>query len=126
MFYRINDGRVWSIEEAKFVNSFNAEETIALRADGKPGDEAYLKRTLALYGYPIGDELKTDEERAEEARAERNRLISATDFLLMPDYPLEADQLEAVKAYRQALRDVPEQSGFPKTIEWPSKPEVIL
>lgn len=126
MFYRINDGRVWSIEEAKFVNSFNAEETIALRADGKPGDEAYLKRTLALYGYPIGDELKTDEERAEEAHEKRDQLLAETDYLLMPDYPIEAALLEVLKTYRQALRDIPKQSGFPKTIEWPSKPEVIL
>ena len=26
------------------------------------------------------------------------------------------------KTYRQALRDIPTQSGFPETITWPTKP----
>jgi len=30
---------------------------------------------------------------------------------------------EAMTAYRQALRDVPQQEGFPQTITWPTKPE---
>ena len=31
----------------------------------------------------------------------------------MPDYPLDTDKLEEIKAYRQALRDLPQQPGFP-------------
>ena len=69
---------------------------------------------------------KTDAEYdtvlAASARQKRNRLIAATDYLVMPDYPIEPDRLAKVKTYRQALRDVPEQSGFPRTITWPEKP----
>lgn len=68
----------------------------------------------------------SDEEQAEIVRARRNSLIEETDFLLMSDYPISEEALAALKTYRQALRDVPEQTGFPNTIEWPSKPEVIL
>ena len=68
----------------------------------------------------------SDEEQAEIVRARRNSLIEETDFLLMSDYPISEENLALLKAYRQALRDIPEQSGFPKTNEWPSKPEVIL
>lgn len=42
----------------------------------------------------------------------------------MPDYPINAETLEAVKAYRQALRDLPQQEEFPLDVMWPKKPEV--
>lgn len=55
------------------------------------------------------------------ARLERNRLLAATDWSQAVDTP------QAVKtkysAYRQALRDVPQQPGFPDNIQWPVKPE---
>ena len=59
---------------------------------------------------------------ATSARQKRDRLIAATDYLVTPDYPIEPDRLAKVKIYRQALRDIPEQSGFPRTITWPEKP----
>lgn len=55
----------------------------------------------------------TTEELAASLRTERDRRITATDYLVMPDYPLDTDKLEEIKAYRQALRDIPQQSGFP-------------
>ena len=59
---------------------------------------------------------------AASARQKRDRLIAATDYLVTPDYPIEPDRLAKVKIYRQALRDIPEQSGFPLSITWPAKP----
>ena len=59
---------------------------------------------------------------AASARQKRDRLIATTDYLVTPDYPIESDRLAKVKIYRQALRDIPEQSGFPRTITWPEKP----
>ena len=59
---------------------------------------------------------------AASARQKRDRLIAATDYLVTPDYPIEPDRLAKVKIYRQALRDIPEQSGFPRSITWPEKP----
>ena len=68
----------------------------------------------------------TDEEYdtvlAASARQKRDRLIATTDYLVTPDYPIESDRLAKVKIYRQALRDIPEQSGFPRSITWPEKP----
>ena len=43
----------------------------------------------------------------------------------MSDYPIADKDLDLVKVYRQALRDVPGQVGFPRSVEWPEKPEVI-
>lgn len=65
----------------------------------------------------------TNEELAERARGQRDALIAKTDYLLAADYPISAERLEEIKAYRQALRDVPAQEGFPETIVWPTAPE---
>ena len=62
---------------------------------------------------------------ARDVRRERDKRISATDYILMPDYPISDDDREAVKAYRQALRDITKQDGFPIDIVWPEKPEVV-
>lgn len=126
-FYQIADGRIWNVAVARFVDDVPSQaEVIPLRRGGALGDVSYLRRTLEFYGYTVGDELLTDEDRAKAAREKRDHLLAETDYLLMPDYPISSEALVALKTYRQALRDIPEQSGFPKTIEWPSKPEVIL
>ncbi len=52
-------------------------------------------------------------------RAERDRLLSACDYIMMPDYPADETVKTAWAAYRQALRDVPEQEGFPNNVMWP-------
>lgn len=66
-----------------------------------------------------------DEDVANEVRSKRNSLLTATDYLLMPDYPISDTDREAVKAYRQALRDITLQDGFPREVIWPEKPEVV-
>lgn len=63
-------------------------------------------------------------ETADEIRARRDRLLAATDWAVLPDSPLDVQSLEAVKTYRQALRDVPQQEHFPGAITWPRMPEL--
>lgn len=63
-------------------------------------------------------------ETADEIRARRDRLLAATDWAVLPDSPLDAQSLEAVKTYRQALWDVPQQEHFPGAITWPQMPEL--
>ena len=120
--YRLNDGRIWSVAEAKFV-SFVKGSDVVFPAEGIKNALTVerLINCLDFYKYPKG-ELKTDEEYAAEVRAERDRLLVQTDYLAMPDYPLNEDRRAAVLAYRQALRDVPEQAGFPRQIDWPIRP----
>lgn len=67
----------------------------------------------------------TDEEVAEQVRAERDRRIAETDWYMMPDYPADPDTLEVVKSYRKALRDITLQSGFPRDFKWPVVPKVF-
>ena len=66
-----------------------------------------------------------EEELAAQIRTERNRRLAETDWYMMPDYPLDPNNTEEMKAYRQALRDIPEQSGFPKNVQWPVEPQFL-
>ena len=52
-------------------------------------------------------------DTTDEIRARRDRLLAATDWAVLPDSPLDAQSLEAVKTYRQALRMCPNRSVFP-------------
>ena len=60
----------------------------------------------------------------EEARAHRDKLLAETDWTQVLDAPIDAETREAYRAYRQALRDIPEQDGFPESITWPELPSV--
>ena len=60
-----------------------------------------------------------DDRAAAGARDKRNDLLSATDWTAMADAPTQAT---AMTTYRQALRDITSQSGWPTTIIWPTAP----
>jgi hypothetical protein len=69
----------------------------------------------------MSDETKAakDAEQAKAVRSDRDKRLSDTDWTQVADAPVD----KAVWAtYRQALRDVPAQAGFPYDITWPSKP----
>ena len=53
-------------------------------------------------------------------RAERDGLLMNSDWTQVNDAPVDK---AAWATYRQLLRDVPSQEGFPNTITWPVKPE---
>lgn len=59
------------------------------------------------------------DDRWAEVRAERDRRLAASDWTQLPDVP-EATRL-AWTGYRQALRDVTQQSD-PDAIDWPASP----
>lgn len=52
-------------------------------------------------------------------RADRDAILSSTDWWVLPDRTATQEQLD----YRTALRNLPQQEGFPGTVSWPTKPE---
>ena len=55
-------------------------------------------------------------------REMRDAMLKASDFAMMPDYPCSEAERAGWIAYRQALRDITEQAGYPDTIVWPEPP----
>lgn len=76
-------------------------------------------------GYPIAvpPSPATAEQLADEARTQRDTLLAACDWTQMPDSPLSSEQKAAWATYRQGLRDLTEQPGFPENINWPLAPD---
>ena len=64
-------------------------------------------------------------ELADAARQDRDMRLTATDWTQVLDAPIDAATRAAYRAYRQALRDVPEQDGFPGDIDWPEEPATV-
>ncbi len=60
-----------------------------------------------------------DEEKAGQVRADRNSKLKDSDWTQIAD--CTADKT-AWATYRQALRDITAQDGFPWTIDWPEQP----
>lgn len=60
-----------------------------------------------------------DARQADSVRAERNRKLTASDWTQVEDAPVDK---AAWAAYRQGLRDVPSQAGFPWDVTWPVEP----
>jgi hypothetical protein len=77
-------------------------------------------------GYQIIQNPEPDDSMVAEAiRNKRDNLIGETDYYLMPDYPSNPQNLEELKVYRQALRDIPKQGGFPRDVRWPDVPKFL-
>lgn len=60
-----------------------------------------------------------DEAKATEVRQERDVLLMQSDWMASQDRTMTQAQID----YRQALRDITDQAGFPTNVTWPTKPE---
>lgn len=78
----------------------------------------YTKYSVA----DMDDESKAqkDATQAESVRSQRTQLLKDSDWTQVADAPVDKT---AWAAYRQALRDIPSQAGFPWGIQWPTQPE---
>ena len=55
----------------------------------------------------------------EFVRQQRNALLAETDWRFRSDLTPSQEWID----YCQALRDIPQQAGFPDNVTWPKKPE---
>ena len=72
--------------------------------------------------YSESEYIYSDDELADQIRNKRDRLLKATDYYVMPDYPTDSDMLLKVKYYRMLLRDITNQPYFPRGVYWPRNP----
>jgi hypothetical protein len=71
------------------------------------------------------DQMRIDAEQAQarlpdEIRQQRNQLLTASDWTQISDATVDK---QAWATYRQALRDITAQAGFPADVTWPTKPQ---
>ena len=71
------------------------------------------------------EQLETErlERASESARNQRDRLLTETDWVTIRATDTGDPVPTEWQTYRQALRDIPDQTGFPDNVEWPQEPE---
>lgn len=69
------------------------------------------------------DEIAIDTaQKEDDVRFDRNQKLISCDWTQLQDCVLSSELIAAWAKYRQQLRDLPQQQGFPYTVIWPSKP----
>lgn len=113
----LTEFNVVPVEQTDFP-SFN-EQTHYV-SEGTPVNEnGTWKQTWVL------NELSSEEiqvklsGKQKEEREKRDKLLRQSDWTQLSDTPIDT---AAWAVYRQALRDLPSQDGFPYNITWPTKP----
>lgn len=78
------------------------------------------RQAYAIEPMDDAEKQQADSYQAASVRAERNRRLADTDWMVVK--ALEAGQPQdfSVATYRQELRDIPSQPGFPWDIIWPT------
>jgi hypothetical protein len=82
-----------------------------------PEEEAEWDARQAAWAVGENDRL------AEAARKQRDETLAQSDWRAAKAFETGAPLSAEWASYRQALRDIPQQAGFPTNIDWPVKPE---
>ena len=102
-------------ENVFFANCTEDNTTVYNNPD-TPDDFSIYKYDYDGVDFSLSAAFKAHEK---EEREKRNALLAETDWWALPDRTMTAEQTQ----YRQDLRDITDQSGFPTDITWPTKPE---
>ena len=92
-------------------------ETLGVESDGEGGFKF------------IEDPQKVENHKAmlwSQLRTRRNQLLAQSDWTALADAHLSQDKKDAWFAYRQELRDLPEEVTDPANVEWPVDPTVVV
>lgn len=114
-----------SEEQKKLVIQYNGFVTVSTSTDDGGALSVSVTPNMEAWNQWKETQPSEEEKLAEEARAKRDALLAETDWTQALDAPITADCSKSFRQYRQALRDITEQEGFPSSIEWPEKPEVV-
>jgi hypothetical protein len=71
------------------------------------------------------DIFELNKEKENEIRSIRDMHLRDTDCYMLCDYPISLCDKEEIRLYRQNLRDITKQSGFPDNVAWPKIPKCI-
>jgi hypothetical protein len=59
----------------------------------------------------------------QEIKIKRNKLLQESDWTQIPNNPLTIEKQQEWAVYRQLLRDITKQPGYPANVVWPQQPE---
>ena len=119
-----NGNWVWAWTENDMFQEYSYERYVDADGNEVPSEDDDSYQSTETITVTVQDQIDAkvaadNAALASTERATRDDLLRATDHYGLSDVTMS----EAMATYRQALRDVPQQEGFPGTITWPTKPE---
>lgn len=117
------DGSLTSTQHIRVPQDFNGDYDIEALSSILTNLEAQVfsnapSNTEAVEALVVVKEPTPDCEEC--ARSRRDMLLVMTDWTQLLDAALTQEQKDEAVTYRQALRDVTQQAGFPENVEWPT------
>lgn len=117
------DTMTTEIDETPALTIEDVEAMLAQQFPPEPAPEPFAGDPTATWEY--WTDLDTAERGVpeewvwERLRNRRNALLAACDWRMVPDAPWDVTPWEA---YRQALRDLPDNTSDPRQVVWPVEP----
>jgi hypothetical protein len=78
---------------------------------------------LAYFDYSTKEWVLDYLSQEELSKSKRDNLLYKSDWTQLPNGPLTTEQQQAWAVYRQELRDITSQSGYPFNVIWPTPPQ---
>ena len=128
--------KIKSVKKPKWANNEKTLIDVTITVEGMDGEfpftanlddtlehgrELFQKCVAGNYGKIEDYTPPSDEQLDYSHKVRRNELLIQSDWTQLPDVPQTVKDKWA--EYRQSLRDITKQSGYPKYIVWPSQPE---
>ena len=130
-YLKANGGPTWETTTTEVLEALGAEvvfegpqaQPTRYQTAFRDGVEQIDGKWYTKYSVAdMDDEAKAvkDAEQAKSVRTARDEKLKDSDWTQIADAPVDK---AAWATYRQALRDVPAQSGFPWEVTWPTQGE---
>jgi len=87
-----------------------------------PRHDGDIGWTLTEAGEWIDPKAPVRWTREQGIRNRRDYYLKSSDYIMTTDFPISQEVLAQWKEYRQSLRDITNQPGFPNEVVWPTKP----
>jgi hypothetical protein len=132
--YNTTNGKIFSSGQAPDINIQtipDGHELIALQsnpendyvANGVIISLPQKPNEFYIFNYEIKEWVPDTSLADASVKSQRNALLTESDWTQIPNNPLTVDQQQAWAVYRQELRDVTSQSGYPFNVIWPTPPQ---
>ena len=97
-------------------NIYYIKDGVAIEKPAKPND-------WYVFDISVKQWVPNDRLAKMEILPKRQQLLIDSDWTQIPNCPLTVEQQQDWATYRQELRDITKQSGYPFNVIWPTKPE---
>lgn len=76
-----------------------------------------------IFNYDLKQWVADPNSMSLEIKMQRDQLLYQSDWTQIPNNPLTSEKQQEWAVYRQQLRDITSQSGYPFNVVWPTQPE---